>query len=119
MARSVVLTDDLDGTPATRTIKFSVEGTSYEIDLSDENQARLQAALHDFVAGARVTRAARKPEEPPAEPEEIVNQIEYPGKPKPKPTNPQLRQWARENGISVNPTGRIPASVRDAYLAAS
>lgn len=116
MARSVVLTDDLDGTPATRTIRFSVEGTSYELDLSIDNQARFQAAMQDFVAAARVTRSARKPE--PAEPQEIVNQLEYPGKPKPDPTSSQLRQWARDNGIEVNPTGRIPAKVREAYLAA-
>ena len=39
MARKVitVLTDDLDGGKADRTVEFSLDGVAYTIDVSDEN----------------------------------------------------------------------------------
>jgi hypothetical protein len=35
MAQRVILTDDLDGSPADTTLRFSIDTTAYEIDLSD------------------------------------------------------------------------------------
>lgn len=61
-ARSA-LVDDLDGSPAAGTIRFGLDGRTYEIDLSEENAARLRAIFADYVATARVrkgsVRAAR------------------------------------------------------------
>jgi nucleoid-associated protein Lsr2 len=55
MARSIEtrLVDDLDGSDADETVTFSFEGREYEIDLSDDNAARLRNTLAVFVAAAR------------------------------------------------------------------
>src|SRR4051794_38857877 len=37
MAQRVVLTDDLDGSEATQTLNYTIDGQEYEIDLSEEN----------------------------------------------------------------------------------
>ena len=39
----VVLVDDLDGGHADETVTFSLDGVSYEIDLSHENAAAMRA----------------------------------------------------------------------------
>jgi Lsr2 len=55
-----ILVDDLDGSPASTTVEFGLDGQSYAVDLSAENAAKLRAALAEFVA------AARERQEPPA-----------------------------------------------------
>src|SRR3954447_14543331 len=47
----VILIDDLDGGEANETVAFAIDGTSYEIDLSDGNAKRLRDALSPFVGG--------------------------------------------------------------------
>jgi hypothetical protein len=57
------LTDDLDGTniPAGKgeTIRFSLDGTAYEIDLRSRNAAAFRKALAPYIAAARPVKAAR------------------------------------------------------------
>jgi Lsr2 len=62
MARSIEtrLVDDLDGSDADETVTFSFEGREYEIDLSDDNAARLRNALAVFVAAARRAERGRR-----------------------------------------------------------
>jgi hypothetical protein len=55
------LVDDLDGSPATTTVEFGLDGQSYAIDLSAENVAKLRAALAEFVAAAREREDASAP----------------------------------------------------------
>jgi len=45
---NIVLTDDLDGSEAEETIRFSLEGSSYELDLSAENAAALRNAAEQY-----------------------------------------------------------------------
>jgi hypothetical protein len=67
MAKTVIvrLTDDIDGGDADETVHFSLDGTSYEIDLSTANATRLREAIGPFVEKGRVSggssrsRAAR------------------------------------------------------------
>ena len=42
---NIVLEDDIDGSDATETVAFGLDGTSYEIDLNDKNAAKLRDAL--------------------------------------------------------------------------
>jgi hypothetical protein len=49
----VVLIDDLTGDPADTTVKFSLDKTEYEIDLSDANAAALRESLSRYVNAAR------------------------------------------------------------------
>lgn len=47
------LIDDLDGSEAAETVCFSLDGRSYEVDLSERNLADLRTALEPFVTAAR------------------------------------------------------------------
>src|SRR3954470_17908358 len=51
----VVLVDDLTGDPADTTVKFSLDKTDYEIDLSDANATVLRESLARYVNAARKT----------------------------------------------------------------
>ena len=50
---NVVLVDDIDGSSATETVTFGLDGASYEIDLSEDNAARLRSSLTQFVENGR------------------------------------------------------------------
>jgi hypothetical protein len=108
---TVRFVDDLDGSEASGTFDFSLEGRSYQIDLSDENAAKLRDALAPFIDAARRSggrgRATRQ-----------TTAAEKPARASREETA-AVRQWARENGHQVSERGRIPKSVIEAYQAAS
>ncbi|MFC4945917.1 histone-like nucleoid-structuring protein Lsr2 [Pseudonocardia sp. GCM10023141] len=98
---NVVLVDDLDGSVASESVVFGLDGRGYEIDLSGDNAAKLREALAPFVASARRGSAggAARAQRPAAS---TVNSA-------------AVRQWARENGHDLAERGRIPAAVMTAY----
>ena len=49
----IVFTDDLDGGPADETVRFGIDGTQYEIDLSKAHAGELRSVLQPYVASAR------------------------------------------------------------------
>jgi len=49
----VEMLDDIDGTPATQTVPFALDGVAYEIDLSDDNAAALRTELERYVEASR------------------------------------------------------------------
>jgi Lsr2 len=110
---TVRFVDDLDGSEASGTFDFSLEGRSYQIDLSDENAAKLRDALAPYVDAARKAggrsrgRAARQ-----------TAVAEKPARSSREETA-AIRQWARDNGHQVSERGRIPKSVIEAYQAAN
>src|SRR4051794_14066549 len=52
MAKQIVtlLTDDLDGSEADRTVEFGLDGVNYTIDLSEKNAGKLRKALQVYVS---------------------------------------------------------------------
>ncbi|MEU0092949.1 Lsr2 family protein, partial [Kribbella sp. NPDC006257] len=58
----VVLEDDLDGGKADETVTFGLDGSTYEIDLSKKNAAKLRDAL----AGITMVAPFRPPTGSPA-----------------------------------------------------
>lgn len=57
----IIMLDDLDGTEGAKGVKFSFEGVDYEIDLTKDHYAELQAALEPYTtAGRRVGGKSRK-----------------------------------------------------------
>src|SRR6266496_685845 len=54
MAKQIItlLTDDLDGGEADRTIEFGLDGGNYTIDLSEKNAGKLRKALDPFLTAA-------------------------------------------------------------------
>ncbi len=98
------MTDDLDGGPAHRTVRFGYQGLIYEIDLSQDNAVAFDEALGPFLANARVIRGRPLAARPP---------VRDPG-----PDPRLVRAWARANGVAVPQRGRVPGTVVAAYLAA-
>ena len=112
MARKVitVLTDDLDGGKADRTVEFSLDGVAYTIDVSDENAGVLRKALDPYIsAGRRIGRG----------PVEAARATRRPGRPTTsgmdREQNRAIREWATKNGYEISERGRIPVSVVEAY----
>lgn len=101
----IILEDDLDGSEASETVTFALDGTTYEIDLNDANAAKLRDALAVYVGHARKVTTSRRGSRRSS----TAN-----GGPSPK----EVREWARSNGYTVPDRGRIPADVRSAYDAA-
>lgn len=103
MARKtyVELVDDIDGGKADETVSFSIDGVSYEADLSEKNAKKLRDVLAPYaeagkrISGRRTPRKARS-----------------------GPDNAAVRAWAAENGHEVGDRGRIPQAIIDAYTAA-
>lgn len=101
---NIVLVDDIDGTPATETVEFALDGISYEIDLSDDHVRQIRADLGSWADKARVvTRSAKR---------------RGAAKRSARRNNSEIREWARANGYEVSERGRVPAEVKMAYEAA-
>jgi hypothetical protein len=102
VARRVVVEklDDLDGSPATRTVRFGLEGVDYELDLSEENAQELTHWLQDYISHARRVSGRKR-----AARHSVTSDAAA------------VRQWAQEQGIHVNARGRIPSQVVDEYAA--
>jgi len=101
----VTLIDDLDGQVAAETIDFSIDGASYEIDLSDKNAAALRDALAPYVGVARRVGRAARPVAGRAREGRAVDLG-------------AVREWARAQGLQVSDRGRVSAAIQDAYNAA-
>jgi Lsr2 len=89
----VVFTDDTDGGPADETVKFAIDGTAFEIDLSAAHADELRLALRPYIAVARkvsgsTRRASRS----------------RPAGPSPS----DVRAWAKAEGLKVSDRGRVP-----------
>lgn len=102
--------DDLDGSVLNeddgKHVAFSVDGRAYEIDLSNENAAKLADAFAPFVSAARrvsVTTAGARSTRSNARSDVDLGEV---------------RAWARENGYTVSDRGRVPQMVVDAFKAA-
>jgi hypothetical protein len=103
MASKVVLIDDVDGSEAAETVQFSIRDTSYEIDLSEANAAKLQDALAVYIShGRKVGGSTRRSG----------------GKGSTRPDGSQtsaMRKWLQDHGHEVGAKGRIPADLQQIY----
>ncbi len=74
MAKTVIvkLTDDIDGGDADETVRFSLDGRSYEIDLSAGNAAKLRNALGPYMEKGRVGSDSRLQRSRPAQAEKTL-----------------------------------------------
>jgi hypothetical protein len=107
----VKLVDDIDGSTASQTVTFALDGVAFEIDLSDANADKLRRALRPYVeagttltpGGARHTRTVIS-----AQGDTLREEARA------------IRAWAQKYGPSlgldpVSDRGAIPQRVRDAY----
>src|SRR4051794_37881468 len=100
MAQKVLveMIDDIDGSGATETVSFELDGVKYEIDLSGENAAALRDELarypgHARRVGGRRTRttSGRLVDPPPSTSDREKTR--------------QIRAWAQGNGHEVSDRG--------------
>lgn len=97
-----LLTDDLDGTEAEETVRFSLDGKQYEIDLSARNAQAMREALHPYKTAAR--RAATQRTAAPAPQRTIIG-----------PTQADVRRWAKAKGMNVSSHGRVSDELISQY----
>jgi hypothetical protein len=100
--------DDLDGSEAEGTVRFGLDGASYEIDLSAVHAGELRSMLAPYTrAGRKVTGAGRRA--PRNQGKAAANGFS---------TN-EVRDWAKANGIEIKDRGRVPADVVTKFRAAT
>ncbi|MCP3803229.1 Lsr2 family protein [Allokutzneria sp. A3M-2-11 16] len=103
----VQLIDDLDGTAAEdiSRIEFGADGVTYEIDLNEDNAAKLRDALAPFAAAARRIggRSKRGPSSRGANAGRSKDETRA------------IREWAKANGHEISDRGRIPSGIIEAY----
>lgn len=99
----IILIDDIDETPADEKVRFGLDGTNYEIDLSSDNAVRLREALAPYVGAARVVTDRR-----PRSTSRAASAASG-------ASATEIRTWAAQNGYEVSSRGRVPAHIRKAY----
>ncbi|TKJ95540.1 hypothetical protein PlfCFBP13513_17085 [Plantibacter flavus] len=112
MAQKIVTTlvDDLDGSELKqgegKTITFGLEGSAYEIDLSEKNEKALRTALEPFLKVARTSsksKASTSASSTRTSKEELS----------------AARSWLRANGHDVSDRGRIPVALLEKFRSAA
>lgn len=107
-ARTVVVrVDDLDGSDlgdGGSTVSLAFQGVEYQLDLSDDNAAQLEAVLQPYLSVARRAGGRRRGGSQPSTSGKNTSEV---------------RAWAKANGHEVNGRGRLPAEVVAAYNAAN
>lgn len=99
----VLLEDDIDGSTASETVTFGLDGVTYEIDLNEDNATALRDALAAYVGAGRRAGGRRS-----------TGRRKSSGSSSSSGTS-EIREWARANGYEVSERGRISADVKDAY----
>jgi hypothetical protein len=96
--------DDIDGSEAEGTVRFGLDGTDYEIDLSAAHSQALRESLQRFITHARKTGGR-----PAARGRRGAAAID----------TTAVRAWAREQGIDIKERGRVPADIVARYRQAT
>jgi hypothetical protein len=102
----LLFTDDLDGGDAQGTVRFALNGTDYEIDLSTANTENFRKAIQPYAAAARRVGSGTR---------RASSASSRPGGPTPS----EIRAWARSEGIAVKDKGRVPDELVIRFQAAA
>jgi nucleoid-associated protein Lsr2 len=112
----VTLVDDLTGEEAENisTVEFALDGMTYELDLTDENSAKLREALSPYAGAGRKIGGRRRSGSRP----DRAIRSNGSGAGYNRETLKSIREWAKKNGHSVSDRGRLSAEVRQAWQTA-
>jgi hypothetical protein len=95
--------DDIDGGVADGTVRFSLDGTEYEIDLNASHTDELRSAMRTYIEHARKVGSSRRPAAGRgARRASSVDTV-------------AVRTWAREHGYDIKDRGRVPADLVAKY----
>lgn len=107
---TVQIVDDLDGSVITDgsggTVAFSIEGKSYEIDLSADNTEKLYSALEPFIEKARGIGGSTRRRTTTSSSSSSSSSRDH---------LQEVREWAKANGHSVATRGRISREIQEAF----
>jgi hypothetical protein len=104
-----VFHDDLDGSEGASTVKFGLDGKSYEIDLSEAHEKELRKALEKYVSAATQVSAQST---------SASGRRKYGTGPVRRDTK-HIREWLRNvEGVEISDRGRIPTDLMNRYNAA-
>lgn len=101
----ILLEDDLDGSEASETVSFALDGKSYEIDLSAAHSAQLRDDFAKWIGHARPVRGRGRN----TAPSRSAGRTDL----------NKVREWGRKNGYKVSDRGRVSAEVQEAYAKAN
>src|SRR5215469_4334259 len=100
--------DDIDGGDAEGTVRFGLDGSDYEIDLSAVHSQELHNALRNYIEHARKVAATAR------------RQGRRPGRRSGTGLDTAaVRAWAKAQGIDIKERGRVPADVVERYRQAT
>lgn len=111
---TVSMVDDIDGTAATETVAFALDGASYEIDLNDKNAKKLRDAIANYVAHARRIDGGRRTGGGRARAARGAGNARGRTSPDREQTA-AIRDWARKQGYEVSDRGRLSAGIVQAF----
>ena len=97
--------DDLDGGEAAGTVRFGLDGTEYEIDLSTAHGDELRKVLEQYVRYGRRTGGTARRAPRGRRASDTVDTA-------------KVREWAKGQGIEIKDRGRVPASIVEQYKTA-
>ena len=108
---TVTLVDDMDDVPADETISIGLDGTWYEIDLSESNAADLREHMDKWIHHARRV-TSRGNSEP--------GTATTAGRSRPRGAadrarSAAIREWAKEQGFEISERGRISSEIVRAW----
>lgn len=111
-----VLTSDISGRQLKdgqgETVRFSLDGTDYEIDVSSKEAEKLRSSLQEFIESGRKTSGGS------ARNRTRSGQRGSGGSGRSKEELAAIRAWAKEQGYEVPDRGRVRQEVLSAYDAA-
>ena len=99
----ILYVDDIDGSQAEGTVRFGLDGTDYEIDLSKKHADQFARQVAPYIAAARKVSSARRAERSPRAGRHDQSDV---------------RAWARGQGLKVSDRGRLPADLLARYQSA-
>lgn len=103
------LIDDIDGGEAQETVRFGLDGYSFEIDLSNKNANKLRTVMQQYVDnGTRMSGRA------------TASAVRGGGRVRggavaEREQNKAIRAWAIRKGYDVAPRGRIKSDIVEQY----
>jgi hypothetical protein len=97
-----------DDTEGTETLNFTVDGSSYEIDLCDQHVAEFHDSFARYVAAGRRSHRSAGGGRRRRSGRSVTGDFDPAA----------VRVWAKQNGIKVSERGRISAEVVEQYHAA-
>lgn len=99
MARETIinLIDDIDGSKADVTIKYSFDGANYEVDLTDDHAEDFREYMQEWLDRSRRVGLASSTQRGA------------------NSETAKIREWARGQGIDVPTRGRLSEEITKAY----